>query len=55
MAPSAYVAEDGLVGHQWKERSLPGSGSVWVGEQGVEGMDRWFWEGKQGKGIKFET
>jgi hypothetical protein len=22
MAPAAYVAEDGLVGHQWKERSL---------------------------------
>jgi hypothetical protein len=22
MAPSAYVAEDGLVGHQWEERPL---------------------------------
>jgi hypothetical protein len=22
MAPAAYVAEDGLVGHQWEERSL---------------------------------
>jgi hypothetical protein len=46
----AYVAEDGLVGHQWEERPLvlrrlyayymyrgmpgPGSGSKWVGEQG---------------------
>jgi hypothetical protein len=22
MAPAAYVAEDGLVGHKWEERSL---------------------------------
>jgi hypothetical protein len=22
MAPAAYAAEDGLVGHQWKERPL---------------------------------
>jgi hypothetical protein len=22
MAPAAYVTEDGLVGHQWEERSL---------------------------------
>jgi hypothetical protein len=22
MAPVAYVSEDGLVGHQWEERSL---------------------------------
>jgi hypothetical protein len=22
MAPAAYVAEDGLVGHQWEERTL---------------------------------
>jgi len=22
IAPAAYVAEDGLVGHQWKEKSL---------------------------------
>jgi len=22
MAPAAYVAEDGLVGHQWKEKPL---------------------------------
>jgi hypothetical protein len=46
MAPSTYVAEDGLLGHQWEERPLvlwrldargmPGqrSGSGWVGEQG---------------------
>jgi hypothetical protein len=40
---AAYVAEDGLVGHHWKERPIglanficlstgPGSGSGWVGE-----------------------
>jgi hypothetical protein len=47
MALAAYVAEDGLVGHQWEEkpwscegslppcRGMPGSGSRsgWVGEQ----------------------
>ena len=45
MAPAAYMAEDGLVGHQWEEqplglrslmlqcRRMPGqeSGSSWVG------------------------
>jgi hypothetical protein len=48
MAPAAYAAEDGLVGHQWEESPLvregsmhqyrrmqePGSESGWVGEQG---------------------
>jgi hypothetical protein len=49
MSLAAYVAEDGLVGHQWKERPLgianfimlqyrgmlgPRSRSGWVGEQG---------------------
>jgi hypothetical protein len=44
MSLVAYVAEDGLVGHQWEERPLvlrksyapvegSGSGSGWVGEQ----------------------
>jgi hypothetical protein len=45
---AAYVSEDGLVGHQWKEwscklylpqyKGMPGprSGSGWVGE--------WVWE-----------
>jgi hypothetical protein len=50
MSLAAYVAEDGLVGHQWKERPIglanympqyrgmtgPRSGSGWVGE----------WEGR---------
>jgi hypothetical protein len=68
MAPAAYVAEDGLVGHQWKERPLvleglmpqcrgmpgPGSRSGWVGEQGEGGRDRGFSEGKPRKGITFE-
>ena len=49
MSLAAYVSEDGLVGHQWKERPIglanficpstgetpvPRSGSRWVGEQG---------------------
>jgi hypothetical protein len=51
VALAAYVAEDGLVGHQWEERPWscegsmlqyrgmpgPGSGSGWVGEQGEVG------------------
>jgi hypothetical protein len=47
MAPAAYVAEDGLVGHQWEERTCESSMSQsrampeqlsrsgLVGEQGV--------------------
>jgi hypothetical protein len=48
---AAYVSEDGLVGHQWKERPIglanyipqyrgtpgPRSGSGWVGEQDLGG------------------
>jgi hypothetical protein len=52
MSLAAYVSEDGLVGHQWKERPIghanviclstggtpgPRSGNGWVGE--------WVWEG----------
>ena len=69
MALAPYVAEDGLVGHQWEERpwscegSLPqyrgtpgpGSDSEWVGEQGEDGSYRGLLEGKLGKGITFET
>ena len=68
MAPAIYVVEDSLVSHQWEERplscegSMPqcrgmpgsGSGSGWVGEQGKEGRDRGFSEGKPGKGTTFE-
>jgi hypothetical protein len=68
MALDAYVAEDGLVGHQWEERPWscenfmphyrgmpgPGSGSGWVGEQGDRGGDRRFSEKKLGKEITFE-
>jgi hypothetical protein len=68
MAPAPYVAEDGLVGHQWEEspwscegsmpqcRRIPGpeSRSGRVGEQG-EGRGDWgFSEEKQGKRITFE-
>jgi hypothetical protein len=46
MSLTAYVSEDGLVSHQWKERPIglanficlstpgPRSGSGWVGEWG---------------------
>ena len=65
MAPAAYVAEDGLVEHQWKERPLglkmldtqcrgipgQGIGNGWVGKHGEGEGDREFSEGKQGKGI----
>jgi hypothetical protein len=59
MSRAAYVAEEGLVSHQWKERPLglanficpstgkPGlrSGSEWVGEQGgVGGGYGDFWD-----------
>jgi hypothetical protein len=68
MAPAAYVAEDGLVGHQWEQRPWSCEGSMpqcrgmpgprresgWVGEQGEEGGDSGFSEGKLGKGITFE-
>jgi hypothetical protein len=68
MSLAAYVAEDGLVGHQWEERPLvlrrfyaqyigmpgPGSQSGWVGEQWEWGGFRGFSERKLGKGIAFE-
>ena len=64
MASDAYVAEDGLVDHQWEEtpwsyegsmpqcRGMPGpgSGSGWVVEQGYWGVDRGFSEGETRKG-----
>jgi hypothetical protein len=39
-----------------KYRGMPGPGSRngWVGKQEEEGGDRWFSEGKPGKGITFE-
>ena len=65
MSPAAYVAENGINGRRgpWScEGSMPQcrgmprqrSRSKWVGEQGVEGGDREFSEGKPGKGIRFE-
>jgi hypothetical protein len=62
VAPVAYVADDGLVGHQWEERPLssegsmpqyrrmpgPGSGSGWVGEQGEGAENRALSEEKLG-------
>ena len=37
------------------QASRPGSRSGWVGEQGEQGRDRGFSEGKLGKGITFEV
>jgi hypothetical protein len=64
MASIAYVAEDGLVGHQWESyegsmpqcRRTPGPGSRRgrVGEQGEVEGNRGFSEGKPGKGTTFE-
>jgi hypothetical protein len=68
MALAAYVAEDGLVGHQWEESpwyckgsmpnyrglSGPGSRGGCVDDQGEGERDRGFSEAKLGKGITFE-
>jgi hypothetical protein len=68
MDPAAYVAEDGLVGHQWRsglwsregplpryrEMPVPESGSGWVGEQGERIGDRRFLEGKLERSITFK-
>jgi hypothetical protein len=65
---AAYVAEDGLVGHQWEERPLvckdympqyrgmpgPGSGSGWVGSRAGRGEYRGLSERKPRKGIALE-
>jgi hypothetical protein len=39
---------------QYKGMPGPGRGSGWVGEQGEEGENRGFSEGRLGKGITFE-
>ena len=66
MAPAAYAAEDGLMGHQWGRGPLsyegsmpqcggmpgPGRGSGWVGKQG-EGRGMVFFRGETRKGDKF--
>jgi hypothetical protein len=45
MAPAAYVAEDGLVGHQWEKRPLIPRKLY---------AERMFSERKPGKRITFE-
>jgi hypothetical protein len=70
MAPAAYAAEDGLVGHQWEKRPFvlwKLYAPVWEcqgQEAGVDGfvsrgrgeviVGGCFSEGKPGKGITFE-
>jgi hypothetical protein len=60
MVLAAYVAEDGLVDHQWEERPLV-LGNAWAKKMewvgwvvGERGEDRGFSEGKLGKEITFE-
>jgi hypothetical protein len=69
MALAAYVADDGLVGHQWRQgpwscdgsipqyrgMSGPGCGSGWVGEQGEgRGEVKGIFGGKTKKGLTVE-
>jgi hypothetical protein len=65
MAPAAYAAEDGLVGHQWELKVLfPSVGEFQGQEAGVGGLGsrgrreriggECFLKGKPGKGITFE-
>ena len=51
MSLAAYVAEDGLVGHQWKERPLQ---TLYASVQGNARAKKWKWVGRgagQGEGI----
>jgi hypothetical protein len=66
MAPAAYVAEDGLVGHQWEKKEplglvkvlCPSIGECQSQEAGVGGLGTRgrgkrigdFWRGNQEKG-----
>jgi hypothetical protein len=66
LAPAIYVAEDGLVSHQWEQWSPEKALCLSIGEcqnqewewvgwgTGRGGGDRGFSEGKLGKGITFE-
>jgi hypothetical protein len=65
MTPVVYVAEDGLVGHQWKKALCPSLGECKGREEGVGGWgntlieaggrcNREFLWGKSGKGITFK-
>ena len=53
MSLTAYVAEDDLVGHQWKERPL-GIANLYALVQGNARTKKWEWVGRgagQGEGI----
>jgi hypothetical protein len=48
---AAYVAEDGLVGHHWEERSLVLQTS-YAPEQGNAWAKKWDWVGRgAGQGV----
>ena len=48
MSLTAYVAEDGLVGHHWEERPL-GLAKLYAPVQGKTRAKKWEWVG-QGEG-----
>ena len=53
MSLAAYIAEDGLVGHHWEERSL-GLKTLYAPVQGNARAKNWEWVGRgagQGAGI----
>jgi hypothetical protein len=53
VSPVAYVAEDGLVGHQWEERPLV-LGRSYASVQGNARARNWEWVGwevGQGEGM----
>ena len=44
MSLAAYVSEDGLVGHQWKERPI-GHTNLYAPAQGNARAKKWEWVG----------
>ena len=45
MSQAAYVSEDGLVGHQWKERPI-GRATLYASVQGNARAKKWEWVGE---------
>ena len=45
MSSAAYVSDDGLVGHQWKERSLVLL-TLYASVQGNARAKKWEWVGR---------
>jgi hypothetical protein len=45
---AAYVSEDGLVGHHWKERLLGLANFICLSVQGNTRAKKWEWVGRGG-------